>query len=312
MEIQDMSLILVVDDNAINLQIIAAIIDEMGYECSLAMSGADALEAMKLDVPDLILLDVMMPEMDGYEVCKIIKNNIDFNHIPIIFLTAMTESQAVLRGFEAGGVDYVVKPFNAAELKMRIRTHLELKKSKDQLNYLIAELQKTNEELKYASITDPLTGLHNRRYMMQKLEEEMTRSKRYKTNFSIIIGDIDLFKKINDNYGHDGGDFVLKEFSNLLKSCLREQDSLARWGGEEFLMLIPETDLDGAVILAERIRKIVESKPYYYRDYEIYFTITFGVASYNHEDSISDLIKRSDNGLYEGKKNGRNQVVAQI
>lgn len=322
--------ILIVDDNAHNLQVLAEVVEESGYESVLAMNGKQAFEFISYEKPDLVLLDVMMPDVDGYEVCRILKNDMQLKDIPVIFLTAKIETEDIVRGFEAGGVDYVLKPFNVVELKVRIKTHLELKKSHDELKRFNKELKKANEELheaneiiglknlqlkevmgklEFISKTDSLTGLFNRRNMIEKIEEELSRYKRNKKPFSIVIADIDFFKNVNDTYGHDCGDFVLKLVSQNLLSAAREQDSIARWGGEEFLMLLPETGTEGAVKMAERARKSIEENVFNYNKISSSVTMTFGVSVYNGSEGIDSMIKRADNALYEGKRKGRNCVV---
>jgi len=172
----------------------------------------------------------------------------------------------------------------------------------------ITTLQCNMEKLEWDSKTDSLTGLNNRRYIMEKLEYEFIKYKRNKKNFSIIITDIDFFKKVNDNFGHDCGDYVLKMVSQSLKRVVREQDSVCRWGGEEFLLLLPETEIEGARIFSERIRKIIESQIIEYNGVQVPITMTFGVTVNEDYEMINDTIKKADTALYEGKNLGRNCV----
>jgi diguanylate cyclase (GGDEF)-like protein len=323
--------VLAVDDNPLNLQVLASIIEELGYECILAMSGEEAFKALTVDNPDLILLDIMMPGMDGYEVCETIKKDPKLIDIPVIFLTAKADGEDIIKGFSVGGADYVLKPFNSSELKMRIKTHVELKRSKDKLNLVNTELDNTNSdllkaleavkqkneqlddvlvELKLTSITDPLTGLSNRRHIMEELEKVVASYKRYKNVFSLIIADIDFFKKVNDTYGHDCGDYVLQQVSKIFKQCLRKQDTLSRWGGEEFLLLIPHTDANGAIKLAERMRLLIDKNILSYCGHDFSITVTFGVSSYIKDEKFDETIKRADSALYSGKESGRNCVVS--
>jgi diguanylate cyclase (GGDEF)-like protein len=171
-------------------------------------------------------------------------------------------------------------------------------------------LRRNARELDLISKTDPLTGIYNRRFIIEKMEEERTRFRRYGKRFSLIIIDIDFFKKVNDAWGHDCGDHVLVETSKQLKTLLREQDCLARWGGEEFLILLPETDADGAEVLAERLRLSIEEKAFEYRKKRIFVTLTLGISEYSDNISVDDAIRKADNALYEGKNRGRNCVVA--
>lgn len=309
-------LILVVDDNLQNIQLLASIMEECGYEYVIAMNGHEALESIKVDVPDLILLDVMMPDMDGYEVCKNIKSDGRFQDIPVIFLTSKQDKEDIVKGFNMGGVDYVTKPFNEVELKMRIKTHCELKRIKDEQQKAFEELKNKNillEEaliqLEIVSITDPLTTIYNRRFMMARIEEEIARCDRTGSEFSIILCDIDNFKIVNDRYGHDCGDVVLVETANLMKSISRELDTIARWGGEEFLCLLPDTDRQGALQLAERMRKSLEESEFAFYGEDLQVTMTCGVAQYIKGDGIDSVIKRADKALYAGKDGGRNCVI---
>ena len=327
----DTSTILIVDDNPQNLQVLAQVIEENGYETVLAMNGKQVFEYVSVEKPDLILLDIMMPEMDGYEVCSILKKDSGLVDVPVIFLTAMTEPEDIVKGFEAGGVDYITKPFNALELKIRVKNHLQLKKAQDELKKFNEELQNKNNELvranemietknsqlkemmsqlEIASKTDPLTGLYNRRHIMSKIEDEFIRFKRNMRRFCICICDIDYFKKINDTYGHDCGDYVLKMVSKILKETVREQDLVARWGGEEFLLFLPETELEGAKVFAERMREKVEQKIFEYNNIKVSITMTFGLSVFDKGLSIDKLIQKADKAMYDGKNKGRNLVVA--
>ncbi len=322
--------ILIVDDNPHNLKVLATYMEECGYEWIMANDGKTALQAASADIPDLILLDVMMPEMDGYELCELMKADDLLKEIPVIFLTAKTETEDIIRGFQAGGVDYVSKPFNSEELKARIKTHLELKLSKDALIKTNQELKEVNHRLNQAnevirisnaqleemiiqvetaSITDPLTGLFNRRYLLKKIEDEVIRVKRFVKPFALILSDIDHFKKINDSYGHQCGDYVLKHISVVLQSILREQDTQGRWGGEEFLTFLPQTDQAGAAILAEKIRKAVEQEVFEYEGNAIRLTMTFGIAEYASGKTVDMIINEADLAMYAGKNNGRNRVA---
>ncbi|HEY3426975.1 MAG TPA: diguanylate cyclase [Negativicutes bacterium] len=326
-------LIMIVDDNPYNLQIIAVLIENSGYESVLAQTGQQVFDFVSKEKPDLILLDIMMPEIDGYEVCRILQQDETTRQIPIIFLTAKVEAADIVKGLEAGAVDYITKPFNTIELQARIKTHLELKKVRDDLKQSNKQLQEVNtalqaanqlitvknqmlkemmEQLEYAAKVDALTGLFNRRYAVEKIEEEVARQQRNQKSFSFLMADIDFFKKVNDTYGHDGGDHVLKAISQMMQQTIREQDWLARWGGEEFLMLLPESDLAEAMLVAERIRQKIEENVIDYQKMKIAVTITLGVATYDGTEPVEQIIKKADNALYDGKASGRNCVVAAV
>ena len=223
--------ILVVDDNPQNLKVVGSMLKDKGYQLSIALSGEDSIKYLEKNRADLILLDIMMPGMDGFEVCERIKANANTKDIPIIFLTARNELETITKGFESGAVDFVTKPFNAAELMARINTHLELNFKKQEVLTINAKLQQTMEKLKEAAETDPLTNLLNRRSISTILKDETARMKRSRKAFSVMMADIDHFKRFNDQYGHDCGDFVLRSVSTIFDDSIREQDKVARWGG---------------------------------------------------------------------------------
>ena len=303
-------LILVVDDVRLNLQVIANTLDKVGYDITLVSSGRQALERVESARPDLILLDLMMPEMDGLEVCEKIQSNPDLADIPIIFLSASKEQEHVLQAFEKGAVDYMVKPFYQAELLARVKMHLELKYSRQKLKQLLGEQVALVNELERLANTDSLTGIWNRRYLFIVAEREITRSKRYNIAFSVLLIDIDHFKRINDTYGHDIGDEVIIFMTKVVLENLRKVDCFGRLGGEEFLVLLPETDLNEAKIVAERIRTNIENKYINTHDQKISITVSIGVSCYGLEDQVIDsIIQRADQGLYQAKNQGRNRVI---
>jgi two-component system, cell cycle response regulator len=327
---RDKSLILIVDDNPQNLQIIGEKIEQSGYDTAIATNGNQAYDFAQTNQPDLVLLDIMMPMLDGFEVCRLFKNNSATRDIPIIFLTARTNYDDITKAFELGAVDYVMKPFNVLELNARIKTHLDLKNSREKLaeynkelrnanqdliqaNKIISEkniqLSETMKQLEIAARTDPLTGLLNRRRIIELIEIEAIRYARNKKMFSIVIGDIDFFKGINDSYGHDGGDFVLKTIAETILSMIRKQDSASRWGGEEFLILLPETNISGAKNLTEKVKEKILNCKFSSINSELKVTMTFGVAEYDDGKSIDSSIKKADIALYEGKNKGRNCVA---
>ncbi|MCL5972426.1 MAG: diguanylate cyclase [Firmicutes bacterium] len=304
-----MQKILIVDDVPANIKILRELLVG-NYQLYVATNGKMAVEVAETRLPDLILMDVMMPEVDGITACGILRSRSQTAGIPVIFITAKSEVDDMVRGFEAGGVDYVTKPFNPSELNARVKTHLELKRTREQLQLRNEQLNDANEKLHVAAMTDPLTELRNRRYMTMKIDEEMARVTRSQRVFSLILVDIDHFKKVNDQYGHECGDQVLKQVSEALRAGIREQDHLARWGGEEFLILLPETDVHGAMLVAERLRENTEETQVVCQKHEIKVTATFGVTEYDQSGNMDNSIREADNALYLGKKRGRNRVTA--
>jgi diguanylate cyclase (GGDEF)-like protein len=304
-------LILVVDDVLINLQVMAQALESANYEITLTSSGKQALERMQLVRPDLILLDLMMPDMNGFEVCDKIKSDLNLADIPIIFITASNQQEHILQAFDKGAVDYIVKPFNTYELLARVRTHLELKYAQNQLKKMLEEQKELVKKLETLANTDSLTGVWNRRYVLNLAEQETQRCQRYNRPLSVLMIDIDHFKCVNDTYGHAIGDEVLIMMTETVMNYLRTVDVLGRFGGEEFVALLPETDSKAAVITAERIRENIEKMTIPINGKLVSITVSIGVGSYQKNDTSIDLIiKRADEALYQAKNQGRNQVIA--
>lgn len=291
-------LILIVDDVAKNLQLLGNILRKENYSIAAANNGKQAVAIAGDISPDLILLDIMMPGMDGFETCSKLKNIPETKDIPIIFLTAKVETEDIIKGFKVKAVDYVTKPFNSYELLARVKTHLELKMSKDLL-------KEKNKLLEILSVTDGLTGLYNHRYIIDTLSQRIIEAKRYKKPLSIGMLDIDYFKKINDKYGHQFGDEVLVKISSIIEDTIRKVDIASRYGGEEFLIVFPDTNSSGAYKTVERIRKSIESIKW--DKSGLKSTLTGGVCELKDEDS-EKLIIKADKLLYKGKESGRNRI----
>ncbi len=294
--------ILIVDDEPSNLDILMDLLKE-DYKVVAALNGEKALAmAESGSPPDLILLDILMPKMDGYEVCRHLKENDATKNLPVIFVTAVSEVMDETRGFKLGAVDYITKPFHPPVVKARVKAHMELKIKSDMLEQL-------------ASI-DGLTNLYNRRRLDELLKGEWNRCKRSQEPLSLVMIDIDYFKLFNDTYGHAMGDQCLRDVAWTLKDCLRRPgDIIARYGGEEFAVLLPNTDAEGAEAMATKLRKEVEMLkiPHSSSDVSGVVTISLGVAtvfSAFDVDSSEELLKAADSALYQSKKNGRNQVAS--
>ena len=309
--------ILIVDDNPANIVVLGKLL-EKNYTIVVANNGKKAIEIARQKPPDMILLDIMMPEMDGFEVCSILKSHPKTAAIPVIFITALSEKEDIIKGFEVGGQDYITKPFNAQELYLRIETHLEIINSHKRLQEYSEELKEKNVELsdmmkKLDKLVrlDTLTELANRRCMMERLNEEAARSSRTGKPFAIAIVDIDDFKSVNDNYGHDCGDKVLISFASILKDNVRRADTASRWGGEEFLILFPETNINAAEMACEKIRKKIADTVIDYPEEQIKLkvTATFGVSDYRNSSSINEMLIAADKALYQGKTSSKNCVT---
>ncbi|HEX8275059.1 MAG TPA: diguanylate cyclase [Longimicrobiaceae bacterium] len=310
--------ILVVDDHPDNVEIIDARLSSRGYQIETASNGEEALARVHANPPHLILCDVMMPVMDGYEVSRRVKNDESLPYIPIILVTARDSTADKVEGLEAGADDYLTKPINFPELEARVRSMLRIKRLQDELDLKNRELERTNQELEVAnrklrklSITDGLTELFNHRHVHELLHEEFERSRRSGEPLAVVMIDLDRFKAVNDTYGHPTGDVILYETARIIRETAREIDMVGRYGGEEFIAILPNTAEDEASTFAERVRAGVEG--YVFRDEanEVRMTASSGVASFPGPDSDTPeaLLKRADEALYVAKESGRNRVV---
>lgn len=265
--------ILVVDDSPDNVEIIATRLRFRGYNILEATGGEEALKLVRESPPDLVLLDVMLPGMDGYEVARRIKTDASLPFIPIILVTARDSTQDKVAGLDAGADDYLTKPINFPELEARVRSMLRIKQLQD-------DVEEKNQELEQLSISDGLTGLFNHRHMHGVLHEEFERSKRTEESLSVVMFDLDHFKEVNDNYGHPVGDRVLQELATILRDTAREIDKLGRYGGEEFMAILPDTGPHSAVTFAERVRTRVEDHAFAVGPTEaLDMTLSAGVAT---------------------------------
>ncbi len=299
--------VLVAEDNVVSRKLLEKGLLKAGYEVTCAENGRIALELFKKQYRPIVITDWMMPEMNGVDLCQAIRNHNSPGYVFIVLLTALNSTNDIIAGLEAGADDYLTKPFNQAELFARLKCGRRI------LN-LERSLKKANEEIKHLSVTDPLTQTYNRSFLNDGLPQEIARAQRYNRPLSIIMCDIDHFKGINDGYGHEAGDLVLREFAGVLRGAIRGKvDWLARIGGEEFLVVLPESHLRGAHTVAERLRIKIETHRFCYGENSIRVTASFGVACYN---PLSDgevvspeyLMKQADTWLYKSKDCGRNQV----
>jgi two-component system cell cycle response regulator len=301
--------ILLVEDNPVSRKIVEKTLVKAGHDVTTAGTGREALALFKKTFFPIVLTDWMMPEGDGLELCRIIRNTSSEGYVYIILLTARDSKDDIVTGLKAGADDYLNKPISPPELIARLNTGLrvlELEKS----------LKAANEEIRALSITDPLTVCLNRGYMNEHLPEEITRSKRYNRPLVLIMCDIDHFKRVNDSHGHQTGDLVLIEFAKQIRETLREDiDWIVRYGGEEFLLVLPETEFRGGCSMAERLRKNISLAELRAREHRIRITASFGVIGFDPsgaDDKITmdDIIARADEYLYQAKAEGRNRVCA--
>jgi diguanylate cyclase (GGDEF)-like protein len=297
-------LVLIVDDHPDNVEVLQVRLDALGYRTACASDGETALNMVAQSPPDLILLDVMMPHMDGNEVARRIKADKSLPYIPIIMQTALDSTQSKVVGLDSGADDYVTKPINYAELQARMTAALRIKALQDQV-------AAKNVQLAEMAITDALTGLYNRRHLDERLDEMFEHSARLHEPLSVAMFDIDHFKMVNDTYGHQAGDIVLAQFAQLLKHAARDIDRIGRYGGEEFMVLLPGTVLDAGVTFAKRARQEVETHQFEYDGGALKCSISAGVASFPHPKvhTRQQLVKAADDALYVAKATGRNRVV---
>src|SRR5690349_1233019 len=303
--------ILIVDDHEDNIELLRARLEARGYVIDSAMDGEQALACVAKTAPDLILLDVMMPRIDGFEVVRRLKADKSLPFIPIILQTALDSTEHKVEGLDAGADDYITKPINFAELEARVKSMLRIKRLQDALEERERELSEVNRQLLKMAQTDALTGLDNRRYLEERLEEMFGHSRRLKEPLAVVLCDLDRFKSVNDTYGHQTGDAVLKQLARILKQEAREIDRVGRYGGEEFIVLLPGTVLDAAVTFAERVRSAVEARTFTFDGGTLLRTVSCGVAAWTHPrvSSCEGLIKAADSALYVAKETGRNRVI---
>lgn len=311
--------ILIVDDKPNNLFTLKTVLHEAAAEFVEADSGNEALRQLLHHDFALAILDVQMPEMDGYELARLIRGREKTSRLPIIFLSAIySDSFHIFKGYNSGAVDFITKPFHPEILLGKVLFFMEIYRQQQQLRETISELEHTkqlvleqNRLLERMATHDELTGLCNRRKLAEVMKREAERSRRYGTELSLLMLDLDHFKKVNDTYGHDFGDFVIKEFAARILAGIRRSDFSFRFGGEEFIVLLPQTGLSGALTAAEKIRALCAEQPFAGLQISIGMTVSIGVASYqDHKpQQPDDLICCADRALYLAKELGRNRVV---
>jgi diguanylate cyclase (GGDEF)-like protein len=291
--------ILIVDDEISNIEIMNAVLED-DYEVCFATSGQQALDAARTAQPDLILLDVLMPGIDGFEVCRRLKADPLLVDIPVIFTTGLGDTEDEMRGLSLGAIDYVTKPIQPAILRARVGNHVELKRLRDQLATL--------------AVTDALTGLSNRRHLERALQTESARLARSEDWLSVIMLDIDFFKQFNDTYGHPAGDrCIMMVAAALTRAVKRATDLPARYGGEEFACILPGTDRQGAELVAQEILLQIQSLniPHEQSRVSPFITVSIGVASARCLPGMSaeNWISEADRQLYISKQEGRNRIT---
>jgi two-component system cell cycle response regulator len=300
----DLPSILLVEDDEKDSRLIQCYMHGEPYQIKLATDGKEAISRAQQEKIDLILLDILLPGMDGFEVCYRLKESEQTKNIQIVAITSLQDMDSKIKGIELGADDYLVKPINKQELKVRVKSLIKKKAYLD-------GLQNNYELAINSAITDKLTGLHNHAYFKHFLDFEIRRSLRQKTPLSLLMIDIDDFKHCNDQLGHLAGDQILKEIAGLIKANVREVDSAARYGGEEFAVVLPNTDIKEAANIAERLCQVIRNHIFLSGNSlpTKKLSVSIGVSSYlSNNETIEELIQKADHTLYKAKNEGKDQV----
>lgn len=304
--------ILIVDDTPDNLRLLAKILESQGYIVRKALNGRMALQGVHRDPPSLILLDINMPEMNGYEVCQKLKASEASAQIPVIFISALERLENKVRAFELGGVDYITKPFQEQEVLMRVKNQLLIQQQRQQLleqnqrlEHEIQERLRAEAEVRQLSVTDELTGLYNRRGFFLLAEQQLKIARRTQTSYFILFADLDGLKKINDTLGHEMGDRVIVDAAQILKQTFREADIVARLGGDEFALFIPNFSGDSSTNFHARLQENIDR--FNQQSERAYISISLGVqfGDLNNEVLLEQLLAKADKLMYEHKRTKR-------
>lgn len=299
--------LLLVDDDAVTLMMLNEVLTRWGYTVDTVNDGNEAWDSLNQPGhPHLLILDWMMPGLDGLEIVKRLRSRRDGHLYYIIILTSRDRTGDVATALDCGADDFIAKPYNPDELRARVNVGRRVTCLNEALAINLHKLEDANNTISRLAATDELTGLYNRRYFNEQLQNSLSAARRHDHPLSLVLIDLDHFKQVNDSFGHGGGDQVLQKFSQLLQEMVRSEDTLARWGGEEFILLLPHTELEQATVLAERIRTALSQLCC--SEAPAVITASFGVASLQPDEDGSSLIKRTDEALYRAKQHGRNRV----
>jgi two-component system, cell cycle response regulator len=302
-EIKPKKRVLIAEDDPVSCHLLKSFLKKWNYDVTVVTDGASALRILESDdSPRLAVLDWMMPGMEGVQICQRIRERKKGPYIYVLLLTARSEKRDLLRGLELGADDYLTKPFDSEELRARLLVGERILTLQD-------DLITAREELRFRATHDVLTGVSNRAAVMDALRSELSRQVREQRSFGVILVDIDHFKNVNDTFGHLCGDEVLRGVTRRMKECMRPYDTLGRYGGEEFLIIVSDVDSNGVMALAERIRDIVESKPVLTQAGEVPVTVSLGatVSTSARSGDPQMLLRLADQALYRAKDNGRNR-----
>lgn len=303
--------ILVVDDSPAQAQHLERALLADGHEVAVVGDGASAIRAVRTHAPDLVLLDMILPDMDGLQVLRILKARSEHEFIPVILLSVKADLDQRVKGLRIGADDFLAKPYADTEIQARALAMLRIKRLQDELRSAKAELERL-------SVTDGLTGLYNKRFLQLRLPEEFARVLRYRDPLSIMMFDLDHFKRVNDTYGHPFGDAVLKATGEVLRSTAREVDLCCRYGGEEFAVILPKTGAAGAQTLAERFLARLRETVHRFEGAgdlapaDVRVTASVGIAAFPEVDSQEGLVQCADAALYVSKRQGRDRVTVHV
>lgn len=296
--------ILIVDDDPQISALMRAILESVGYEIKNVSCGREALKVIDDFDPHLVLLDINMPGLSGLETLEIARKREEY--VSVVLVSGNSDTEDVIKGLDAGADDYVKKPFNPHELAARVKTQLRIKNLTDRL-------MEANKKLQALVEIDDLTGLYNMRGMYERITLEISRNRRFKTGICVMMMDMDHFKRVNDNHDHLFGSFVLKEVGGIIKDSIRDVDFGARYGGDEFMVVLTGTDYEGALFFAERLREKIEKYDFNNGEHRMDLTTSIGLALLKPDAkdfnlSAKELVQWADRALYESKETGRNRV----
>jgi two-component system, cell cycle response regulator len=294
--------VLIAEDDPISRRLLEVTLSKWGYEVFACADGWEAWQILQQpEPPSLAILDWMMPRMDGIQVCREVRKQTAEPYVYLILLTARNQKTDIITGLEAGADDYIIKPFDANELRMRLRAGRRILDLQTELIY-------AREKLRERATSDSLTCLWNRAAILEILQQELERAQRADVTLSILLADLDHFKRINDTYGHLAGDVVLRETAHRMRATIRPYDRIGRYGGEEFLLVLPDCQVPGAIALAERLRLAVGGEGIALAEGMVSVTLSLGIATSEMAGDIPDLLSAADAALYRAKHHGRNCV----
>jgi diguanylate cyclase (GGDEF)-like protein len=300
--------ILIVEDSPAQLTIYTKALETLNAEILQAKDGKEALDTIKTQKITLVICDLYLPDMTAYDILEDTYKDDKFKSLPFVIMTGKYTDDDLKKLLEKGANDFLRKPFSVIEFLARIKTQLRLKNAFDEQKRLNNMLSFLNEKLEELSIKDELTGIYNRRFLIEFLEKQIQKANRYNNKFSLLLFDIDNFKKINDIYGHLTGDAVIKHVTSLIALNIRESDIIGRFGGEEFVVILLESDIIGGASAGEKLRSVIENTPLILEGNSLNVTVSVGVSEHENGIDVDNVIEKADVALYKAKNSGKNKV----